>query len=78
VGTLRTFSSKGTRSPPPPLGRIARPRALHQNLPHRQGGDGDEVGAVLELARLFRRHLQERLVDKGSGLQRLAGRSPPM
>ena len=33
---------------------VARPRALHQDLPHRQRGDGEEVRAVLELARRAR------------------------
>ena len=54
------------------LGRAARPRALHEDLAHRERGDGEEVRAVGELARPLGGEPDERFVDERRGLQRLA------
>ena len=55
------------------LGGVAGAGALHQDLAHRQRGNGDEVGAVLELARPLGRQLEEGFVDERRGLESLAG-----
>ena len=39
---------------PPRLAALRRARALHQNLPHRERGNGEEVGAVLPVVRASR------------------------
>jgi hypothetical protein len=58
---------------PAALDGPARTGALHEDLPHRQRGNGHEVGAVLEVSRALRGRADERLVDERRGLQRLPG-----
>ena len=50
---------------------MARPRALHQDLPHRQRGNRQEVRAVLPRLVLFLAEPQEGFVHERGGLQRL-------
>src|SRR5688572_32966104 len=64
---------------------VARAGALHEDLPHRQRRNGEEVRAVLPRLVFFLAQSQKRFVDQGGGLQRLArplvaqvvGREPP-
>src|SRR6185503_14710949 len=54
------------------LDGVARPCPLHEDLSHRQCGDGEKVRAAVELARALAGEAQEGLVDEGSGLDGLA------
>jgi hypothetical protein len=60
----------------PPFLRAARPRALDQNLPHRSGGDADEVALVVP-RRTRARQPEVCLVDESCRLQRLTGSFAP-
>ena len=67
-------SSSVTRGcAPPRFERAARAGALDQDLPHRVGGNGAEVGAVLPAIRTILHQPQVRLVDEAGRLKRLAG-----
>ncbi len=48
-------------------------RALDEDLPHRQRGDGEEVRASIEVPRALGRHAHERFVHESRGLKGLPG-----
>ena len=53
------------------LDRVPRPRALHEDLPHRERRDGQEVRAAVEVTGALAGEPDERFVDQCGGLQRL-------
>ena len=55
------------------LGGVPRARALHQNLPHRERRDGEEVRAVLPVVRVLGDQPDVGFVDERRRLQRLPG-----
>ena len=54
------------------LDGVARPGPLHEDLSHRQRGDGEKVRAAVELSRALAGEADEGLVDERSRLDGLA------
>ena len=69
---LQPFVERDARLAAAALQRVARARALDQDLPHRVRRDRAEVRAVLPALRAVLQQLQVRLVDERRRLQRLA------
>ena len=65
------------RCQPPPRFRALRgPRVVHEDLPHRAGGDRQEVPAVVGRQLRLARELEVGLVHQRRGLERVVGPLP--
>ena len=71
--TIAASSNSTLKAPPPRFWARLTPGVANQNLAHRSGGDGEEVGAVLPAWIGLVGQAQISLVDQRRRLQRVAG-----
>jgi hypothetical protein len=72
-GDLEYIHIRG-RLPATMLGASFAPGAVHQNVAHRLGGCGEEVGTALPVLAVGARQAQPRFMDQGRGLKGLTRR----